>query len=170
MAMKSYPFPNLVQRFSATVMVAAFALDGCGSNEPIVPRDVPAVAVDRYKQVEVRIDDQVVRDEILLSVSSKKSLTVSFRRIVTWPDLDNREASIEMQFVGGHDSVPTIYEDATLHFTSDQNGLLTYTGELVAPAKPGEFGLWLREHVAPPSSPGVERFVIFVSKAKVSAQ
>jgi predicted small lipoprotein YifL len=169
--MKSYPFPNLAQSISAFVLVVIVALSGCGSKEPIVPRDVPAVAVDRYKQVEVRIDGQVVRDEVSLSVASKKSLTVSFQRTATWPDLDNREASIEMLFMDGRDSVPTIYGDADLDFASDQNGLLTYTGELVAPAKPGKYGLWLREHVVSSSIPGgIDRYFLFVSKATVSAQ
>jgi len=154
------------------VLVAAFALSGCNSKEPVVPNDVPAVAVDRYKQVEVRMDDQVVRDEISLSIASKKSLTVSFQRTGTWPDLDDREASIQMLFMAGvgRDPVPVIYGTAKLHFASNKNGLLTYTGEIVTPAKPGKYGLWLIEYVTSSSRHGIERFFIFVSKASVSAQ
>ncbi len=85
------------------LLFLGLALTGCGyggksvsgSREATAPLDLPAVANDRYEQVQVTIDGKPVDAGTTITVGRDFVVTVSFRRLHVWPGLDNLESMIE---------------------------------------------------------------------------
>ena len=168
--MNWYPFINrdrLKRLVAVTVIGISMMQSGCGRNAPVAPRTQPPIANDRFEEIELRIASQPVKDEFMMDADAKLPVSATFRRRIVWSGLDNREALIQLQLLDGRDLNPVIYEDVTLRFTSDHNGLLTFNGELTVPPKPGHYGILLRENVVSTSVHGVARYVLFVGKARV---
>ena len=137
--------------------------DGNGEAQP--PRDLPAIANDRYEQVRVSIEGKPVDADTTITVGQDFVVTVSFRRLHVWPLMDNPESSIFATVMEKGRKHTWTGRDQSLDWQSEKDGILTFTGKVKGLPESGVFGFSIQESVTT-ETPGVDRYVLFATNIR----
>lgn len=154
-------------------LFVSLTLIGCGgetksvsrSREAQPLRNSPAVANDRYEQVQVTIDGKPMDADTTITVGRDFEVTVSFRRLHTWSDLDNSESMIEAIIMEQYRELTLTRRYPTLTWQSEKNGVLTYAGTVESLAEHGVFSFKIEETVTT-EMPGIQRYVLFATNLR----
>lgn len=145
---------------------------GCGGGSRSVspeakPPDLPAIASDRYEQVQVIIDGKPVDANTTITVGRAFVVAVSFRRRHVWPGLDNPESLLHALIMEQDHEYTLTRRTAFLDWQSEKDGVLTFADKVEALQEPGVFGLWIRENVTTETeTPGVGRYLLFAANVR----
>ena len=149
----------------------AFVGRGCGSNrssgnrQATPPRDFPALAKDRYEQVQVTIDGKGVDANTTITVGKDFDVSVSFRRLHVWPGLDNAEQPILALVFEQDREHKVTRRSPILNWQSEKNGVLTYSGKLEGLPERGVYGFYIQEAVATETL-GLDRYYLFATNIR----
>ncbi len=140
---------------------------GCssGSGEATPPRDLPAIATDRYERVQVAIDGKPVDAATTITVGKDFIVTVSFRRLHAWPGMNNPESMIEAMVMLKVREHTVTCRYPSLAWQSEKDGVLTFTGKVTGLDESGVFGFRIRENVTSETL-GLERHILFATNIR----
>ena len=166
-------------RFWSLVSLVLF---GCGSGtvgtsdggrdrgecRPPPPSETPAVANDRFDQVQVSIDGQPIEPGTTIAVNHDFVVTVSFRRRVVWPGMNNPESQIDALIMERSREHMFTRRFESLEDFAEKAGVLTFSGKVDGLPDTGVFGLWIRESVRPDPSKKIQRYHLFTANVRVA--
>ncbi len=138
---------------------------GDGTSEAKPPREIPAIANDRFERVQVAIDGKPVDASTTITVGQDFVVTVSFRRLHVWPGMDNPESFIYAKVVEKGRKQTLTRRDKSLEWQSERDGVLTFSGKVKGLPESGVFGFWIQECVTT-ETPGVDRHVLFATNLR----
>ncbi len=140
-------------------------LVGCGSSEATPPRRLPTVNTTRYERIQVVIDGKPIEPNSTITVDRDFVVTVSFRRLHIWPEINNPEShllALVMQQIREHE---VTRRNPSLQFESEKDGVLTFTGKIEGLKETGIFGFWIQEAVTTETL-GLERYLLFATNVR----
>lgn len=142
-------------------------LMGCGngSGEAKPPRKSPEVTNARYERVQVAIDGKPIDADSKIIIGHDFLVTVSFRRLHVWPNMNNSESHIlalVMEQIREHE---VTRRTPSLNWVSEKEGVLTFSGKVEALPEPGTYGFWIQEAVTTETL-GLERYLLFATNLR----